>query len=92
MRKGSMQVMLASKLMPCLTAAATRTGGSTRLVNHSSCARHGQNVNPAHYKKVEANSLGGEKDRWTRYSQTKFANACWVQALKACLSPQCQLA
>ena len=77
-----MQVMLASKVMPCLTAAATRTGGSVRIVNHSSIARHKQDFNPAHYRKVEANSLGGDKERWARYSQTKFANACWAQALK----------
>ena len=77
-----MQVMLASKLMPCLTAAATRTGGSVRIFNQSSIARHKQDVNPADYKKVEANSLGGDKERWARYSQTKFANACWAQALK----------
>lgn len=83
----SLQVMLASKLMPCLTAAATRTGSSARIVNHSSMARHGVNVDPGHYKVVEANSLGGDKARWTRYSQTKFANACWVQALKVCISP-----
>lgn len=76
------QFLLASKLMPCLTAGAKKAG-TARIVTHSSGARKhpNTNVNKEHYGKNGGN-LGGDGNRWERYHQTKLANVCFVQALK----------
>lgn len=74
------QFMLASKLMPCLGQGAQKAG-TARIVTHSSGARKGSNVNKEHYGKSGGN-LGGHKNRWERYHQTKLANVCFMQTLK----------
>jgi NAD(P)-dependent dehydrogenase (short-subunit alcohol dehydrogenase family) len=78
------QFLLASKLLRTLMDAADRCG-TARIVTHSSVKRNmpPSPVIPAHYGQNTGN-LGGDskKGRGDRYTQTKLANVCFVQALK----------
>jgi NAD(P)-dependent dehydrogenase (short-subunit alcohol dehydrogenase family) len=88
--------LLTKKLMP-LFKIASDNNGEARIVNHSSIARFGVKKLEAKYFEKKGGRLGGNgsnmilgliipQGRWTRYSQTKLANA----AFTACLNEKFQ--
>jgi len=79
--------LLVKELMPLLDTAAEKCGEAL-IVNHSSMARMGINLD-AKYMERNCGNLGGDGSsmfcggaRWVRYSQTKMANAIFTHAIK----------
>lgn len=82
--------LLAKEVYPLLEKAANRTGES-RIVSHSSGARHMPKVpiaGNAKYMEKNGGNLGGDGSsmflggaRWVRYHMTKLANSVFTQAL-----------
>ena len=83
--------LLTKELMPILKKAADNKGES-RVVNHSSIARFGVKKLEAKYFEKKGGDLGGNgsnmllsafipQGRWTRYAQTKLANAAFTACL-----------
>jgi len=79
--------LLSREVYGLLQRGAERHGES-RIVNHSSMARHGVRRLEAKYLEANGGDLGGNGAsmmfggaRWTRYSQTKLANAAFTAAL-----------
>ena len=79
--------LLTREVFPLLEKAAEHHGES-RIVNHSSMARKGVRRLEAKYLEKNGGNLGGNSSsmlfggaRWTRYSQTKLANAAFTAAL-----------
>ena len=79
--------LLSREVFGLLQRGAERHGES-RIVNHSSMARHGVKRLEAKYLEANGGNLGGNGAsmmfggaRWTRYSQTKLANAAFTAAL-----------
>jgi len=88
--------LLTKELMPILKKAAAKNH-EARIINHSSIARFGVKKLEAKYFEKRGGDLGGNgsnmllssfipQGRWTRYSQTKLANA----AFTACLHEKLQ--
>ena len=78
--------LLTAELMSLLEKAADDSGDA-RIVNHSSVARFGKKLE-AKYLEKNGGNLGGNGasmffggGRWTRYQQTKLANAAFTAAL-----------
>ncbi|NQV49399.1 MAG: SDR family NAD(P)-dependent oxidoreductase [Candidatus Marinimicrobia bacterium] len=79
--------LLTKLLMPYLEIAAEKNG-EARIVNHSSVARFGKNLQ-AKYLEKKGGNLGGDGSRmmpfpggrWVRYQQTKLANAAFTASL-----------
>lgn len=79
--------LLTKEVYGLLTTAAD-IHGDARIVNHSSMARLGVKRLEAKYLEANGGHLGGNGAsmlfggaRWTRYSQTKLANAAFTAAL-----------
>ena len=83
--------LLTKELIPILKKAADNKGES-RVVNHSSIARFGVKKLEAKYFEKKGGNLGGNgsnmllsafipQGRWTRYAQTKLANAAFTACL-----------
>ena len=80
--------LLTRKLMPLLEKYS-QDHGDARIVNHSSIARLMVKKLEAKYLEKKGGELGGDgrgmmifvQGRWTRYAQTKLANACFTAAL-----------
>ena len=83
--------LLTKELIPILKKAADNKGES-RVVNHSSIARFGVKKLEAKYFEKKGGDLGGNgsnmllsafipQGRWTRYAQTKLANAAFTACL-----------
>jgi NAD(P)-dependent dehydrogenase (short-subunit alcohol dehydrogenase family) len=90
--------LLTKELMPLLNIAADNNG-EARIINHSSIARFGVKKLEAKYFEKNGGNLGGNgsnmllstiipQGRWTRYAQSKLANA----AFTACLHEKLQKA
>jgi NAD(P)-dependent dehydrogenase (short-subunit alcohol dehydrogenase family) len=83
--------LLTKELMPVLKIAADNNG-EARVINHSSIARFGVKKLEAKYFEKKGGDLGGNgsnmllsafipQGRWTRYAQTKLANAAFTACL-----------
>mmetsp|Transcript_10618 Transcript_10618/g.20563 ORF Transcript_10618/g.20563 Transcript_10618/m.20563 type:complete len:358 (+) Transcript_10618:68-1141(+) len=74
--------MLTQAMMPLLESAAAKRG-EARIVNHSSIARTMVTSLEAKYFEKNGGNLGGNgmTAPWTRYGQTKKANAVFTHAL-----------
>jgi len=79
--------LLTCKLMPLFNKAA-EIHGDARVVNHSSMARKAAKRLEGQYLEKNGGNLGGNGAsmffggaRWTRYAQTKLANAAFTAAL-----------
>tara|TARA_A100001015_G_C15041924_1_gene740315 strand:+ start:1096 stop:2112 length:1017 start_codon:yes stop_codon:yes gene_type:complete len=80
--------LLSKELLPLLEKAASKKGES-RIVNHSSAARHMVKHLESKYLDKNGGNLGGNcarmfffpKGRWIRYAHTKLANAVFTSAL-----------
>jgi len=74
--------MLTQAMMPLLETAAAKRG-EARVVNHSSIARTMVKSLEAKYLENNGGNLGGDgmSAPWTRYGQTKRANAVFTHAL-----------
>ena len=86
--------LLTKKLMPLLEKYS-QDHGDARVVNHSSIARLMVKKLEAKYLEKKGGQLGGDgsgmifmQGRWTRYAQTKLANACFTAALHHKLQEQ----
>ena len=83
--------LLTKKLLNCLEKAEQERG-EARIVNHSSIARFGTKKLEGKYFEKRGGDLGGNgsnmllsmiipQGRWTRYAQTKLANAAFTACL-----------
>ena len=83
--------LITKKLFPLLKKAEEKRG-EARVVNHSSIARFGVKNLEGKYFEKRGGSLGGNgsnmilsmlipQGRWTRYAQTKLANAAFTACL-----------
>lgn len=81
------QFLLTAEVWPLLKKAADKTG-EARVVNHSSAARNGPQLD-AKYLEKNGGNLGGDATgwmpftgaRWSRYQQSKLANVVFTYAL-----------
>ena len=83
--------LLTKELTPLMKKTSEKNG-EARIVNHSSIARFGTKKLEAKYFEKRGGDLGGNgsnmllstiipQGRWTRYSQTKLANAAFTACL-----------
>lgn len=79
--------LLTKRLFPLLKTGSARAG-EARVVNHSSIAREGKNLE-AKYLEKNGGNLGGDSSwmvmrspPWVRYQQSKLANCVFTAALQ----------